>query len=65
MFNNNLEVNDIVTLKKSHPSGTKEWKVLKVKPTVKLQSTLTPSLIIELKRDKATKAIKEIKKPQE
>lgn len=65
MFNNDLKENDIVVLKKDHPSGTKEWKVLKVKPTVKLQSTIIPSLIIELKRDKANRAIKEIKKPQE
>lgn len=56
-----INLNDIIILKKQHPSKTIEWKVIRVGVVYKLQSTLDSKLILEFKQDKLLNRIKQIK----
>lgn len=49
------EINDIVTLKKQHPCGSKEWTILGLGSDVKLKCNGCGH-IMELKRDSLEKA---------
>ena len=44
------EVNEIITMKKQHPCGGKEWKIVRVGADVKLQC-LTCGKYVNLTRD--------------
>lgn len=44
------ELNDIITLKKTHPCGGREWKIVRIGVDVKLQCT-TCGKFINLDRD--------------
>ncbi len=61
----NLEVGDIVEFKKSHPSKTVEWKLIKIGANFKFKSTIKFDLFIELNRESLAKNIKKIKKGEE
>jgi len=56
-----LEAGDIVEMKKKHPCGSKEWKVIKIGAEIKLEC-LGCSHCIELKRSALEKTIKKIKR---
>lgn len=60
----NIHTGDVLELKKTHPCGSKEWKVLRVGMDFKLKclgcghEVMTP-------RSKAEKSIKKIKREDE
>lgn len=56
-----INLNDIVILKKPHPSKTIEWKVIRVGATYKLQSLDDNRVILEFTKQKLLSVIKEIK----
>ncbi|QEH62391.1 hypothetical protein SCHIN_v1c11980 [Spiroplasma chinense] len=55
-----INLNDIVILKKPHPSKTEKWKVIRVGVIYKLQSTIDSKTILEFKKENLIKAIKAI-----
>ena len=55
------EVGDIVRLKKQHPCGSKEWKVLRVGMDLKLKCEGCGHELM-LPRSKAEKSVKKIKR---
>ena len=57
----NYEVGDFVTLKKQHPCGSKEWKVLRVGMDFKLKCVGCGHELM-LPRSKAEKSIKKVKR---
>lgn len=58
-----IELNDIVKLKKKHPCGSFEWKVLRVGADIKLQC-LGCGHHVMLARSVVEKSIKSIRKPE-
>lgn len=58
-----IELNDIVKLKKKHPCGSFEWKVLRVGADIKLQC-LGCDHHVMLARSVVEKSIKSIRKPE-
>ena len=60
----NIQVGDVLELKKAHPCGSREWKVLRVGMDFKLKclgcghEVMTP-------RSKAEKSIKKVKRERE
>ena len=58
------EVNHVVTLKKTHPCGGKEWEIVRVGVDVKLQC-LTCGRYVNVTRDELKKRVKStVKKEQ-
>ncbi|AHI54227.1 hypothetical protein SSABA_v1c08280 [Spiroplasma sabaudiense Ar-1343] len=55
-----INISDIVTLKKPHPSKTEKWEVIRVGVIYKLKSLSVENLIIELKPKILEKSIKTI-----
>ena len=53
------ELNDIVTLKKAHPCGGKEWEIARVGADVKLKC-LTCGRFVNVSRDELKKRAKNI-----
>jgi len=56
-----LETNDIVEMKKQHPCGSKDWKVIKTGAEIKL-ACLGCGHEIEIKRSVLQKSVKKIKR---
>lgn len=54
---NNFLINDIVIMKKEHPCGSNEWKIIRIGMDVKLQC-MECGRIIVLQRNKFNKSIK-------
>ena len=54
------ELNDVITMKKQHPCGGKEWKIVRVGADVKMQC-LTCGKYINLTRDELKKRVKTVK----
>ena len=59
MEQNDIKVGSIVEVKKQHPCGSKEWKVLRVGVDFKLEC-MGCGHIIMIERPKALKMIKKI-----
>lgn len=54
---NNFLINDIVIMKKEHPCGSNEWKIIRIGMDVKLQC-MGCGRIIVLQRNKFNKSVK-------
>ena len=54
-----IQVGDILTMKKPHPCGSREWTILRVGMDIKLRCALCGHELM-LPRSKAEKAIKKI-----
>ncbi|MCC3161102.1 MAG: DUF951 family protein, partial [Mollicutes bacterium PWAP] len=50
--NNDYKVGDLVFLKKTHPSGTKEWEIVRMGADIKIKSTIDNGLFIMMPRFK-------------
>ncbi|AVN60648.1 hypothetical protein CG007_03490 [Mesoplasma entomophilum] len=59
-----LEIGDIIIFKKSHPSGTLKWELIRIGALYKFRSTDKFDLFIELRRNILDKQIKEIIKKE-
>lgn len=59
----NVEVGDIVKLKKQHPCGSYDWKVLRVGMDFRLKCVGCEHMIM-VPRNKIMKNIKEVKKSE-
>ena len=57
------ELNDVITMKKQHPCGGKEWKIVRVGADVKLQC-LTCGKFLNLTRDELKKRTKTTQKTE-
>jgi len=57
------EINDILTMKKPHPCGGKDWEVVRIGADVKLRCT-TCGKFVNLTRDEIKKRLKEIKEKE-
>lgn len=57
------ELNDVITMKKQHPCGGKEWKIVRVGADVKLQC-LTCGKFLNLTRDEVKKRTKTTQKTE-
>jgi len=61
MLNNNeYQIGTIVTLKKPHPSGTVEWKVVRLGADIKIVSTIKPTLFLMFTRREFNKKVLKI-----
>ncbi len=56
-----LEVGDVITLKKAHPCGSKEWEVLRVGMDLRLKCLGCKHMMM-VPRNKIVKNIKVVKK---
>lgn len=54
------ELNDILVLKKTHPCGGSEWKVVRLGADVKLRC-LTCGRFVNLTRDELKRRVKRVK----
>lgn len=54
------EINDVITMKKPHPCGGKEWTIVRIGADVKLRC-LTCGKYIDLTRDELKKRAKTVK----
>ena len=59
-----IQINDIVKMKKLHPCGSREWKVLRIGADIRLQCCGCGHLIME-PRPKIEKKIVSISKPSD
>ena len=57
MKKNNLNVGDIITLKKKHPCGSHEWKLLRIGADLKIEC-LGCGRVVMIERQKLLKRIK-------
>ncbi|MCP4336817.1 MAG: DUF951 domain-containing protein [Mycoplasma sp.] len=55
------KVGSIIILKKTHPSKTIEWEVIRIGLDIKLKSTTVPDTYIIMSRIVFNKKVKEIK----
>ena len=61
MINNNeYKIGSIIEMKKSHPSKTRRWRVVKIGITIKLQSVEFEKLYILIPRIKFLRQVKKI-----
>ena len=58
-----IQVGDILEMKKSHPCGSREWQVLRVGMDFKLRCAGCGREMM-VPRSKAEKSVKQIRKPQ-
>ena len=56
-----IQIGDVLLMKKEHPCGSKEWQVLRVGMDFKLRCTGCGREMM-IARSKAEKAVKQIKK---
>ncbi len=56
-------VNEILTMKKPHPCGGKDWEVVRVGADIKLRCT-TCGKFVNLTRDEIKKRVKTVKKEE-
>ena len=56
-----ININDILVLKKPHPCGSKEWQVLRTGADFRLKCMGCGHMVME-SREKTEKSIKEIKR---
>ena len=61
MEQNELKIGDIIEMKKQHPCGSKQWKILRMGVDFKLECVGCGHIIM-LERPKALKLIKKIEK---
>lgn len=59
-----IQVGDIVTLKKQHPCGSKEWKVLRVGMDFRIKCMGCEHMVM-VPRNKIEKNIKSVRKENE
>ncbi|AGY41774.1 hypothetical protein mflW37_7070 [Mesoplasma florum W37] len=59
-----LQIGDLVVFKKSHPSGTIKWELIRIGALYKFKSTDKFDLFIELRRSVLDKQIKQIIKKE-
>lgn len=59
-----INVGDIVVMKKPHPCGSKEWKVLRVGMDFRLKCLGCDHMVL-VPRNKITKNIKSVKSTEE
>ena len=57
------DVNEILTMKKPHPCGGKDWEVVRVGVDIKLRC-VTCGKFINLTRDEIKKRVKSVKKEE-
>lgn len=57
MKKNNLNVGDVITLKKKHPCGSHEWKLLRIGADLKIEC-LGCGRVVMIERQKLLKRIK-------
>jgi len=55
--NDDYKIGTIVTLRKSHPSGTVEWRVIRLGADIKIASTIKPSLFLMFTRREFNKKV--------
>ena len=60
MEQNDLKIGDIIEMKKQHPCGSKQWKILRMGVDFKLECVGCGHQIM-LERPKALKLIKKVK----
>lgn len=61
MLNNaDYKIGTIVSLKKTHPSGTIEWEVVRTGADIKIMSTLVKGLFIMFSRSDFNKKVNTI-----
>lgn len=61
MLNNDqYQLGSIVTLKKPHPSGTKEWEVVRLGADIKIKSTISNSLYLMLERKDFNRKVEKV-----
>jgi len=58
--NDQYKIGTIVTLKKTHPSGTIEWEVVRVGADIKIVSTIKPTLFLMFTRREFNKKVLKI-----
>lgn len=58
--NEQYKLGTIVSLKKPHPSGTTEWKVVRLGADIKIKSTIEKSLFIMMSRKDFNRKVKSI-----
>ena len=58
------ELNDVLTLKKSHPCGGLKWQVVRVGADIKLQC-LTCGKYVNLMREELKRRVKNVEKKEE
>ena len=56
-------VNEILTMKKPHPCGGKDWEIVRVGADIKLRCT-TCGKFVNLTRDEIKKRVKTVKKEE-
>ncbi len=56
-------VNEILTMKKPHPCGGKDWEVVRVGADIKLRC-VTCGKFVNLTRDEIKKRVKSVKKEE-
>ena len=59
--NNDYQIGTLVTLKKPHPSGTKEWVIVRLGADIKLQSTIKKTVYIMFTRQDFKRKVKTVK----
>ncbi|MBR6253266.1 MAG: DUF951 domain-containing protein [Clostridia bacterium] len=59
MEQSDLKIGDIIEMKKQHPCGSKQWKIIRMGVDFKLECTGCGHIII-LERPKALKLIKKV-----
>lgn len=60
LSNDQYKLGTIVALKKPHPSGTREWEVVRLGADIKIKSTIEKTLFIMMSRKDFNKKVKEV-----
>lgn len=60
LSNEDYRLGTIVALKKSHPSGTTEWEVVRLGADIKIKSTIHNGLFIMLDRKDFNKKVEKV-----
>lgn len=60
LSNDQYKLGTIVILKKPHPSGTREWEVVRLGADIKIKSTIEKTLFIMMSRKDFNKKVKEV-----
>ena len=58
--NNEYKLGTIVELKKTHPSGTVEWEVIRLGADIKIRSTIDKGLFIMMGRKRFNRKVEKI-----
>ncbi|MBP3434593.1 MAG: DUF951 domain-containing protein [Clostridia bacterium] len=57
-------INDVVTLKKQHPCGGKDWKIVRLGADVKIQCA-TCGKYVNLTRDELKRRVKSVRRSED